>query len=1417
MSSIEEILNADDSEDEEFGGAIDLENLLHSRDEYDDDHFTTAIDIRDCVPLALDTRPVTSIKRTFEVREQHDEQHDVDATIRDERAAEQQLPNDEDDEEFPLEENENRSMVEHKLSGLRDADVREQQFLAAGKRDSLSALQSKRNSAALLNHSNIRCDELVKVSDQLHRNAAYKQHGPGIATAMTVTDSFLAVGTAKGLIILFDHTEEIRQVLGSNLPLGARPTVAVTALDAPKSDFGGAVRGVEGLLVCGYASGEVALWDVAKGSIVKVINDLHTCSISTVSVLEAVSEGFTTLSGAGAGVLGEHVLPLPAGWKAAGARDGTSATEAASDFTRYVSSAASAGLSGVSLVVITSDSSGVMYKTRLSKTLWSATFTSESECLLDASTGPLSGVATLGPLLRSVDASAGEDGLLSCKYLVAHRTTRMLAINVGASQTWIVQTHPKIKIVYKWDAPSGVDGLSRELAWTWAQEASTPEGDEYRDWQPVLARCWGEDVQSLVLRTTVSPLSKPQVTPAVSGTAGAPPASSSAFGAFSSLLSAARATASAPEPEPRTYTSKFSAGYRRSFPGQKVLTLRWTSSRELVILTTSDVTIANPQLQTVEQLSLAPSMSMDLSSYYNRMVESASAAAAADHASVAPSQLLCDVCDHKLYAVVQDTALRVFTQSCFELAEKLIGRAQWLEALALIIENVRKVAEDSASPSAGGEVDSYIVRYADLAVKHAAVPAHAQGGDAAVQARNHFHLVAGVCIEYCVACVRLEVLFAQVYHIFRSAQQHQAFLEALEPFILSREVTSLPPAVIAEFCEYAQRSQRLPSIERCVAYFEIANLDMNFITKFLYQNRMYSGFLYAFSNGLSDFPGAFQVVFSFMLLPDEAEGGNSGEAVLDGATAVAEIGYKLLLFLSYSFEGKVFPRGDPLTAQRQDTVALQLLDLVTSPDLRPMQTFFSAQSPAGLSKLSAALGPYPYLSKLAAADRDALLAVLRMGVETLQRLHSSTPAGQEGDSTVATAVPTLLDRMRAFCELQDVQGGMQRMFYDEFLAVVAACPFKLSQPFSEAVVQHVAARDNSERDALEARLTELLEHQVRAAGYSHCAALRRTLEHHNFWIASLAAARSATSAEKEEVLHEQAYADAIKHYVELAKTAHPHSTTAPAAFRYVENVFAALESVFPISDRKKHSDALCKEVVAAVLALAHLDLGLTKQLVKARLSSHLQEVIANTTQEPRVRYQLLDALLWSPEDLLATRVALLQTCFSSQDVLVYVSDLATYEPGKMLSFLQSFESHYPLDECLVICRQKGLSEAVAYLMERAGQALDALVMLLKDFSTRLKQVRRDVDAQLRAELAAQAAAAKANVRVGPQDAELHVVSTILSKQGAERSHAARRLPGYAVLLSIMNCVADLCARNSKEDGSGMWLMAFDHLLMERRT
>ena len=104
-------------------------------------------------------------------------------------------------------------------------------------------------------------ESMLAISRQLGKNAQYRAHGPGSPVALAVVAKFVAIGTSRGLCLVFDHFEEVRRVLGTACE------DAVTSVDLSKSTD---------LVACGHASGRVALWDVIKGSCLKVLECAHS-------------------------------------------------------------------------------------------------------------------------------------------------------------------------------------------------------------------------------------------------------------------------------------------------------------------------------------------------------------------------------------------------------------------------------------------------------------------------------------------------------------------------------------------------------------------------------------------------------------------------------------------------------------------------------------------------------------------------------------------------------------------------------------------------------------------------------------------------------------------------------------------------------------------------------------------------------------------------------------------------------------------------------------------------------------------------------------------------------------------------------------------------------------------------------------
>jgi len=67
------------------------------------------------------------------------------------------------------------------------------------------------------------------ITKQLVKNAQYTSHGPGVPTAIAIHPRFIAIGTKKGLVLLFDHMHDIKNVLGNTSD--ADTDGAITSLD----------------------------------------------------------------------------------------------------------------------------------------------------------------------------------------------------------------------------------------------------------------------------------------------------------------------------------------------------------------------------------------------------------------------------------------------------------------------------------------------------------------------------------------------------------------------------------------------------------------------------------------------------------------------------------------------------------------------------------------------------------------------------------------------------------------------------------------------------------------------------------------------------------------------------------------------------------------------------------------------------------------------------------------------------------------------------------------------------------------------------------------------------------------------------------------------------------------------------------
>uniref|UniRef100_A0A8C0CW83 Vacuolar protein sorting-associated protein 8 homolog n=1 Tax=Balaenoptera musculus TaxID=9771 RepID=A0A8C0CW83_BALMU len=85
----------------------------------------------------------------------------------------------------------------------------------------------------------------------------------GLPTAIAVS-SLIAVGTSHGLALIFDQNQALRLCLGSTSAGGQYGAISALSINSDCSR-----------LLCGFAKGQITMWDLASGKLLRSITDAH--------------------------------------------------------------------------------------------------------------------------------------------------------------------------------------------------------------------------------------------------------------------------------------------------------------------------------------------------------------------------------------------------------------------------------------------------------------------------------------------------------------------------------------------------------------------------------------------------------------------------------------------------------------------------------------------------------------------------------------------------------------------------------------------------------------------------------------------------------------------------------------------------------------------------------------------------------------------------------------------------------------------------------------------------------------------------------------------------------------------------------------------------------------------------------------
>lgn len=669
-------------------------------------------------------------------------------------------------------------------------------------------------------------------------------------------------------------------------------------------------------------------------------------------------------------------------------------------------------------------------------------------------------------------------------------------------------------------------------------------------------------------------------------------------------------------------------------------------------------------------------------------------------------------CEDACYLLGSNELVRVMAQSASSRVDALIEAGEWLEALALALDDDK--VDDKTN---------LLRRYVSLAVDNA--PKNSQ----AALSHAHFSMLASVCVEFCVETRDLDVLFGEIFASFASLDRLDAFLEALEPYIVSGKLARLAPEVMAALVAHFEKRGALVCVERCLLYLDVRALDFNMITALLKTHRLYTALFRVYSKGLDDY------VTPLELLIEDASRDAASEDVRKRRVQQA------LLYVRYCLEGLSFPSGE-----ESDDVGFDRLQRLR----KELMLFLLQRSPVVHDK-----EPYGHVVFLArdepSATLDVLTVALRLSVSSPVAVESDNPYDTQRASVVQSAKQAEPPNPDVYLRAASAALPITDAAYVDFVAShVAHRVFLNVEPeIAASVLEHLVRQNSGEATNMATMVLDALPSSVVPPLLPRLSDLAKLLGNNKALL--LIDRYRATSA-----LEVVSRGDRSPAALETAATAFREAIARYCDDRELQ-VFhfaaLALDALLVADDEDDDADAstthaaTSRDAGADALALTFLEDALPRlaaldpvkaaelvatslfrrnQLSKGDQQTRVLEGVVESALgglEPHLGYSFLDALFAEAEKRQQQAMFTGPFVISRRLDFVYIELLADHAPDRVYNFLLEHPDAYSVEDCLKLCRDKGIADAQALLLEQTGDSVGALDLILATLRDRFEALR----------------------------------------------------------------------------------------------
>ncbi|KAK1455146.1 vacuolar assembly/sorting protein VPS8 [Colletotrichum melonis] len=173
---------------------------------------------------------------------------------------------------------------------------------------------------------------------------------------------------------------------------------------------------------------------------------------------------------------------------------------------------------------------------------------------------------------------------------------------------------------------------------------------------------------------------------------------------------------------------------------------------------------------------------------------------------------------------------------------------------------------------------------------------------------NHVRELCETCFTACHNVGDVDFLFEEMYEWYEDAGVEGIFFETMEPYILDKNITIVPPAVVKAVVTYYVTKGWESRLEEIIVHMDTMTLDLDQITLLCKQHSLYDALIYVWNQALNDYItpliDLLTLLVPLMSNGDYMSSGNMEDEIY-GVNAL-----KMFPYLSYTLTGRVYPTGE---------------------------------------------------------------------------------------------------------------------------------------------------------------------------------------------------------------------------------------------------------------------------------------------------------------------------------------------------------------------------------------------------------------------------------------------------------------------------------------------------------------------------